>query len=363
VKLEEQAAKSDTREITTADGKKHKLGVINVPAFYANLQARSALAEDYKRVSADVKTLIDKLKADGTEGILLDLRGNGGGALMEAINLTGLFISAGPVVQVQELDRLKILPDLDPSIAYSGPLVVLVNRLSASASEIFAAALQDYGRAIVVGDSKTHGKGTVQTILPLGRDKSLGSIKVTCSMFFRITGETTQKRGVIPDIVIPDALEYMDIGEEALPNAMEPFRIRPALFQPWEPSTARWRPELNRNAEKRRGTDPRFAAYLKLLDRLRQINEAQSIPLNIDKRRDLAREEKTLEKLQRDADQDEEGAQPQEGAKRPDLVLDEALNVLGDMILFSAKDAAQGIASGGATNGASPLVDWLRRAR
>lgn len=360
VKLEEQAAKSSVREVTTPDGRKRRLGVINVPAFYANLQARSALAEDYKRVSADVQVLIGNFRTNSIDGLLLDLRGNGGGALLEAINLTGLFISAGPVVQVQELDRLKILPDMDPAVTYEGPLVVLVNRLSASASEIFAAALQDYGRAIIVGDSRTHGKGTVQTIIPLGKDRSLGSIKVTCSMFFRITGETTQKRGVVPDIVIPDALDYMEIGEDALPNAMEPFLIRPALFQPVSAPVGRWTPMLRQNSTKRRAEDPRYAAYLKLLDQMRQIQEAEVISLNIEQRRELARQERSLEKLQREMADEDDAEQKKDNGKRPDLVLDEALNILGDMVLTGEKESAQGAADGEPRNTPRPLVDWLR---
>lgn len=361
VKLEEQAAKLELRDVETAKGGTRKLAVIRVPTFYAGMQAKPFLSEDdQRRVSADVQAHLERVLAEKAEGVLLDLRGNGGGSLLEAIRMTGLFIAAGPVVQVQEPRRMRILPDMDPAVAYAGPLVVLVNRLSASASEIVAAALQDYDRAIVVGDRCTHGKGTVQTIVPLGRDKQLGSIKATCSMFFRISGDSTQKRGVIPDVSIPSSLDYMELGEESLPNAMEWSRIRPAVFRPLSPGVARWVDALRDGSAERRENNPRFMAYMQLVDRLRVLNESQVVPLGIERRRALAREEKKLRDLQQEVDP-EDATAPENGRKRPDLVLDEALRILSDLAAMEdAADVKSQTTRSDASGVADQIAEWLR---
>ncbi len=334
VKLEEQAAKSEVRELTLPDGTIRKLGVIDVPAFYANMKASwLPLGGDVRRVSTDVQNIITELREEEVEGIILDLRGNGGGSLLESIRMTGLFISAGPVVQVREPNNLRILPDMDARVAYNGPLIVLVNRLSASASEILAAALQDYRRAIIVGDSKTHGKGTVQTIAPLGDEKQLGSIKVTCSVFYRINGKSTQKMGVIPDIIIPSALDSLEIGEDTLPNAMDWTLIRPAFYQPVN-SIQKWRDALSEASEKRRDKDARFTAQKQLLERIREMNDTQIVPLQLDKRRELALAERELRDLQDEAISTPEN---KDDEKKNDLVLDETLNILADMVALSEK--------------------------
>ena len=361
VKLEEQAAKSELRELTLPDGTIRKLGVIDVPAFYANMKASwLPIGGDVRRVSSDVQNIITELREKEVEGIILDLRGNGGGSLLESIRMTGLFISAGPVVQVREPNNLRILPDMDARVAYTGPLVVLVDRLSASASEILAAALQDYRRAIIVGDSKTHGKGTVQTIAPLGDEKQLGSIKVTCSVFYRINGKSTQKMGVTPDIIIPSAFDSLEIGEDTLPNAMDWTLIRPAFYQPVN-SVKEWRNALSDASDKRREKDARFTAQKQLLDRIREMNETKIVPLQIAKRRDLARAERELRDLQEEAISTPDGKDNEE---KNDLVLDETLNILADMVTLSKKTkateankAAEADSMGQLENG---FIKWLR---
>lgn len=364
VKLEEQAAKSSVRDVPVAGGRSRKAGVITVPAFYANMQPGLLESrDDVKRCSTDVQRLLGELKTSGVEGVVLDLRNNGGGSLIEAITMTGLFISAGPVVQVREGRRLRILPDMDGEVAYGGPLVVLVNRLSASASEILAAALQDYGRAIVVGDSRTHGKGTVQTISALGRDKSLGSVKVTCSMFYRINGQSTQKLGVRPDISIPSALDFVDVGENNLPFALEASQIRPAVYQPvWDMSA--WRDALSRHSVERRASEPRFKAYAGLIERVKALNQAETVPLQLDQRRRMAQEEKDLGDLQDEINADDPvgTAGDKTAKKRPDLVLDETLQVLAELIGLeesAARDHTRA-ANLGARNMAGELIDWFR---
>ncbi|ROT95781.1 tail-specific protease [Marinobacter sp. R17] len=215
VKLEEQSAKSDMIDLKR-DGKHYKVGVIDIPTFYADFQAMQAGDPNYKSTTRDVHKLIDKLKGQGMQGLVIDLRNNGGGALQEANDLVGLFIDEGPTVQIRSADNdVSVLTDDDPSVAYSGPLVVLVNRMSASASEIFAGAIQDYGRGLIVG-SQTFGKGTVQAVRPLNH----GQLKITQSKFYRVSGGSTQHKGVIPDINIPTRINKEEIGEDALDNAL-----------------------------------------------------------------------------------------------------------------------------------------------
>ena len=230
VKLEEQAAKSEVKEIELGDGNTRRLGIITLPDFYADFDATSKNQKDARRASTDVRRLINKLTLEGIEGLVLDLRNNGGGSLVESIDIAGLFISSGPIVQVKERGGVQVLPDADPEIDYDGPLVVLVNRLSASASEILAAALQDYKRAVIVGDKQTHGKGTVQTLMSLGGNRR-GSLKLTTAGFYRINGGSTQLKGVTPDIVIPSYLDVMDLGEDSLKHALPWDTIRPAMYR------------------------------------------------------------------------------------------------------------------------------------
>jgi carboxyl-terminal processing protease len=199
-----------------------RLGVIDLPQFYENC-------------ARDVSIILDRFKKEKVNGIVLDLRRNGGGLLPEAVKLAGLFIEEGPMVQViDSRQRKQILKDNDAKIGYNGPMIVLVGKLSASASEIVAAALQDYGRAVVVGSQSTHGKGTVQTVMPLTnwvRIKDPGKLKLTISKFYRIAGGTTQKQGVKPDLILPNPYDYMDIGEAKLPNSLAADNTDPLNYQ------------------------------------------------------------------------------------------------------------------------------------
>jgi carboxyl-terminal processing protease len=241
ITLEDQAAKGKIIELPVEKGKAVRLGVIDLPAFYAPMEMGVPKPRDLAGgggggpagpyTSVDVTRLLDKFKRENVNGVILDLRRNGGGSLEEAIRLTGLFIKEGPVVQVVRSDGyVRVERDRDPSTAYDGPLIILTSRFSASASEIVAGALQDYGRAIVVGDSSTFGKGTVQNLDPLRMvmrlDKSdtndPGALKITISKFYRASGASTQKRGVLPDIVLPSVLNYWkDIGESSLEHSLQ----------------------------------------------------------------------------------------------------------------------------------------------
>ncbi len=235
IKLEDQAAKSYI--IENLDGmENYHIGVIEVPTFYRDFGAEARGEEDFRSTTRDVRNLLVKLKQQGVSGIVIDLRENGGGSLSEATELTGLFIDSGPVVQIKDaMGKIEVEQDPDQDIAYDGPLAVLVDRNSASASEIFAGAIQDYKRGIVIGEP-TYGKGTVQTLVDLsrfvpGRDKDLGRLRLTMAQFFRINGGSTQHRGVIPDIQFPTARFSQDYGERSLDNALPWAHINPAHFK------------------------------------------------------------------------------------------------------------------------------------
>ncbi len=236
IELEEQAAHSSVLELEHG-ARTLRIGVIEIPTFYLDFEARAAGDPDYRSTTRDVRNLLQALRAENVDGIVVDLRGNGGGSLTEATELTGLFIETGPVVQVRSADgRLQIERDTDPAIEYEGPLAVLVDRYSASASEIFAGAIQDYRRGVIVGEP-TFGKGTVQNLVDLSRldrlsDDGLGQLKATIAQFFRVAGASTQHRGVVPDIVLPTAEYAGHEGERSLDNALPWDQVKPARFVP-----------------------------------------------------------------------------------------------------------------------------------
>ena len=337
VKLEEQAAKSEVREVKGADGVSRTLGVITLPEFYADMKGEATKGEEARSSARDVKRLVGELKEKGVQGIVLDLRNNGGGSLSEAVEMTGEFIDSGPVVQVKDQKRLHILSDPDPDIAYDGPLIVLVNRMSASASEILAAALQDYGRALVVGDTKTHGKGTVQTLTNLSNaDPALGSLKITTASFFRIAGGSTQLNGVTPDIVISSALDEMELGEEFLPHALKWSTVYPAFYEP-QTAVKNLIPTLASESKARRDQDPRFATFTKVLEKVGERQKAKEISLNVDDRIGLAKSERELQDELRKTE--ENGNKDDKTAK--DIVLSETLSILSDLVIHLDQAAAE----------------------
>jgi carboxyl-terminal processing protease len=280
VKLEDQAAKSEVVEIEREDGT-HKVGLIQVPTFYVDFDAWQAGEEDYRSTTRDVAKELESLLEQGVEGIVLDLRNNGGGALQEANSLIGLFIDRGPTVQVRDArGRISLYGDTESGTLYDGPLVVLVNRLSASASEIFAGAIQDYRRGLVVG-SETFGKGTVQTLSEL----SHGQIKLTRAKFYRISGASTQNRGVTPDILFPSLIDPEKIGESSLDNALPWDTVREVQYREYgEPQL--YLDMLRQSHQQRAEEHPNFH-YLErqaeLATRLRE--QHTSVSLNLEQRR------------------------------------------------------------------------------
>lgn len=325
VKLEEQAAQGEVKELELGDGKVHRLGIIILPDFYADFEAASKNDKDARRASVDVRRLVQEQVTQGIDGLVLDLRNNGGGSLVEAIETAGLFISSGPVVQVKESHGVQVLPDADPEMDFDGPMIVLVNRLSASASEILAAALQDYKRAIIVGDEQTHGKGTVQTLMPLGNRK--GSLKLTTAGFYRINGGSTQLKGVTPDIIIPDYLDVMGLGEDSLEHALPWDTVYPAMYRT-QNGLSELIPLLADQSRERLNSSEEFQLYLAKRERLRERFDTKTVSLSLDTRLAEAEAEKELDDIQSNAFMADE-EQEEDSA---DIILDEALNILSDLI-------------------------------
>jgi len=279
VKLEEQAAKKKVLELKH-EGRDYKLGVIELPAFYLDFKAFRAGDPNYKSTTRDVKRLLDELQAEKVDGVVIDLRNNGGGSLQEATELTSLFIEQGPTVLVRNADgRVDVLADENKGVYYSGPLAVLVNRLSASASEIFAGAMQDYHRALILG-GQTFGKGTVQTIQPLNH----GELKLTLAKFYRVSGQSTQHQGVIPDITYPDVMDTKDIGESALPAALPWDSIRPAITPELDPIKP-FLSELKARHEQRTAQDPDFVFTRERLTLAKKLMAETTVSLNEQTRR------------------------------------------------------------------------------
>jgi len=289
IALPDQAAKEKLVEFPTTADHKVKIGVIDLPSFYAPVDLGSGNATaDAKYTSQDVATLLNKLKEEHVDGVILDLRRNGGGSLEEAIKLTGLFIKDGPVVQVRASDgSVQVDEDTDPSIAYDGPLIVLTSRFSASASEIVAGALQDYGRALIVGDVSTHGKGTVQNVNPLSpfiryreSTNDPGYVKITIRKFYRASGASTQFKGVMPDIVLPSPLNYLHgIGELSLDNPLPWDVIPSAKFDPVnmvQPYLA----ELLKRSSQRVATNQDFTYVREDIDQVRKKQDDKTASLN-----------------------------------------------------------------------------------
>lgn len=284
IKLEDQQAKKNVINYQK-DGKAMKLGVITLPSFYMDFEAYQKGDPNYNSTTRDVQKLIQELQTESVEGLVLDLRNNGGGSLAEAIDLTGLFIKNGPVVQVKNsANRVEIGADDDPNIVYNGPLVVLTNRFSASASEIFAGAIQDYHRGVVVGES-TYGKGTVQTVIDLDRfitdsKNEVGQLKLTFQKFYRVTGSSTQHKGVIPDVKLPSALDSEQFGESSSKSALPWDEIRGTLYQKTPVINDRIIAGLNKNYAERLKTDQSLSRFVTETEEARKSLRETKISLN-----------------------------------------------------------------------------------
>ncbi len=288
IKLEDQAAKKSIIEIP--DGKtKVRIGVVDIPAFYRDFDGASQGDKDFRSTTRDVRKILKELAAEKVEGIVIDLRQNGGGSLTEATELTGLFIPSGPVVQVKDsTGSVDIERDSDPEQVYAGPLAVLVDRYSASASEIFAGAIQDYGRGIIIGEP-TFGKGTVQTMIDLGRfvhngGKELGRLRLTMAQFFRVDGASTQFRGVVPDIIYPTAAGSNDEGERSLDNALPWASIKALAHTKGNLGPIDTYRRLHQNRIK---SDVGFDYLVKENEVIKEIRDEKVVSLNEAKRKQI----------------------------------------------------------------------------
>ncbi|MFM8363729.1 MAG: carboxy terminal-processing peptidase [Verrucomicrobiota bacterium] len=386
VELKDQEAKAELLDVTAPDGKVSRIGWISLPSFYANMSGSG----EPKSTTTDVAALLGRLKKENIEGLVIDLRRDGGGSLEEAINLTGLFIESGPVVLAKDPSgNITKNVDKNSGIAYTGPMVVVMNRLSASASEIFAAAMQDYGRAVVVGDERSFGKGTVQTVVDLDRSMSIpfftrksasaGALKLTIQKFYRISGGSTQLNGVESDIVLPSRTDNPEIGESSLRSPLAYDEVAPVAFKPSPNAGELFLEQLRERSKARLAGDPEFAYVSEDMGRLRDRLEKNSISTNKEIRQkeladDKARKEsrkterlargplidakvwqvtlddvknnrETLEVVAYERERDkkyldeeeeaEESGKGKEGEKKkpePDPIRNEAVRIMGDLI-------------------------------
>lgn len=344
VKLEDQAAKGSVLEIMNED-KPFRIGVIDIPNFYSDFEGQRNGDGNYKSTTKDVRKILDSLKTQNVDGVIIDLRDDGGGSLQEAIELTGLFIKDGPVVQVKNSDgNIDVSDDPDPSIVYDGPLAVLVNRFSASASEIFTGAIQDYGRGLVIGE-QTYGKGTVQNLIDLNRlsakkNLNLGQVKLTIAKFYRVNGGSTQNLGVIPDIAFPSMIDPKDFGESSEPNALPWDQIKSANFNKFS-DLGKFIPELNKKHLQRIATNKDFQNLVDDINIYKENKKKTFISLNEDirkqekqkeEKRKLEREGKTEDQVDTELLDDEV---PLIKKDKNDYILNETAKIISDYILMS----------------------------
>jgi carboxyl-terminal processing protease len=348
VSLENQASHKAMR-VVQRNGHDVKVGVITVPSFYQDYDASRAGAKDYRSTTRDVQRLIGELKKDGADVLIMDLRANGGGYLPEAESLTGLFIDRGPVVQLRDTTgRIEVDDDPDPSIFYSGPMIVLVDRFSASASEIFAGAIQDYGRALIVGQ-QTYGKGTVQNAHPLnytifGRKPELGQLNVTIGKYYRITGESTQDRGVTPDIALPSLIDANEVGESTRDRALPWDHIEPAAFRV-EGDLKSMTASLEKLHQERTANSPDFRYLHDDIAALDEMRSQKTLSLNL-QTRETERKRLESERLDREntwrTAHDVKPAKSLEDIKddaAAGILLDEASQIAADLAVATAQAA------------------------
>ena len=382
VKLEAQAAHK--KLITfSRDKRQYKIGVIVVPSFYEDVEGMQSHEKDYSSTSHDVKRLLGELKAEHVDGIIMDLRNNGGGSLKEAEDLTGLFVPEGPVVQIRDPNGAVQVDDEseDDGVVYSGPLTVLVNRFTASASEIFAAAIQDYHRGLVVG-SVTYGKGTVQNLWDLDRwlpgDDDAGQLKMTINKFYRVTGSSTQNKGVIPDIVLPTGIDPTEFGESSNDSALAWDEIRSAQFTPLPTGLDKSTARLNALHQARAAADPVWKLFLETMADAQAERGKDSVSLVLAERQKqraqddsrrlalanawrklkglppAATLEEALKPVKDANDATDAGNDSGDDGLEPDVLLDESAQIVADMTLPGVFQAAPGSALADNASSAKP---------
>ncbi len=338
IKLEDQAATGRV-EMVTCGGFTNKLGYVYLPGFYGSMDKQPG-EKGFRSCAADIADYLARFNAQDVEGVVLDLRDDGGGSLVEAVRLSALFVPSGPVVQILDTRRVTLLPIPSGNpVAFRKPVVVLVNRASASASEIVAGHLKDTGRAIVLGDVRTHGKGTVQTVMPMGPEE-FGSMKITTARFYRVDGRSTQVEGIESDIHLPSLLDSLDIGEDKLDNALPFTRIQKAPYQMcWNLQT--YLGMLKTSSAARLKGNERYARHLKHVLGMKEMSERETVPLSYEAFKAQARADRALREEEnlpdddaKEDDDEEEISVRRRRNQRPekDVVLTEAFNVLADLV-------------------------------
>ncbi len=342
IKIEEAAP---TQEVMTIyrGSKPYRIGVITVPSFYLDFEGLRKGDPDYKSTTKDVKKLLSSLENDSIDAVLLDLRNNGGGSLSEAIELTGLFIPDGPVVQIKNTTgKVDVQEDEDDKLYYDGPLGVLINRFSASASEIFSGAIQDYKRGVVIGE-QSYGKGTVQNLLDIDRflpswEEKPGQVKMTIAKFYRVTGSSTQNKGVTPDIELPSRFSAEEFGESALPTALPWDQISSSKFTTMNSIDDHIIRKLAKEHEKRLKDDPYLVELINQNNDFQKMQELKELSLNMDERKN---EQEELEQLNADREalygtlrEGETDEVIFEGSEVEDAYLREGLNIIADWLTF-----------------------------
>ncbi|TMV02095.1 carboxy terminal-processing peptidase [Brucella haematophila] len=344
ISLEKQAAQKSVLDVKDGNATR-KIGVITLPAFYEDIEARRKGDKDYRSASRDVAKLITELKQDKVDGILFDLRNNGGGSLSEAIELTGLFVGKGPVVQQRNANgKVKVESDDLSTPAWQGPLGVLINRGSASASEIFAAAIQDYGRGVIIGEP-SFGKGTVQTVVNLDEvannpEPKFGELKLTIAQFFRVNGGTTQLRGVTPDISLPGLFDLKTVGESSFDNALPWSEVKPAKYKRLGDIKALL-PQLQSLHDARVKDDPEFQQFVEDIAVLKTQREKTELSLNeTERRNEMATEENRLKSRKKSDDglnsSPDDGLQSNERSLSADIAIEKTRKNAKDVLQTEA---------------------------
>jgi carboxyl-terminal processing protease len=350
IELLEQHAKGQVIETKADNGRVLKIGVINLPAFYGDTEAVNRGDANAVSATEDCRKLLNEFKAKKADAVMIDLRQNGGGLLLEAITLSGLFIDRGPVVQVKDASGVKPLDDDEEGTAWDGPLVVLIDRMSASASEIFAGVIKDYGRGLIIGDSSTFGKGTVQSIVPIApqfqqlrrRDTpNLGALKLTIQQFYRANGESTQVKGVPPHIHIPSVLDLADLGEGKMDNALKFDKVEPLPHDQFNRVPADLVEKLQSRSWDRRKADPKFQKQEERIRKIADRKARHAISLNEEKFRaefvpDDDEEKAKEEKLKKD--------KKKKFTERPawesDFYNDEIVRIVADYLTLGSRVVA-----------------------
>lgn len=359
IKLEDSRAKKEIVSVNNG-GKDYKIGVIDVPLFYRDFEGAQQKEKEFSSTTRDVQKIITELQTENVDGIVIDLRNNGGGSLTEAVSLTGLFINRGPVVQVKEgQGEVEVQSDNDPTVAYNGPMAVMVNRFSASASEIFAAAIQDYKRGIIVGE-QTYGKGTVQTLIDLNQwvpkeTDQLGQVKLTVAKFYRINGSSTQLKGVMPDLEMPTAFKVNEYGEGSQPSALPWDQIASSKYEVTNDINEKIVSQLRDKHNHRLKSDEELKALAKTMDEFKKARENKVVSLLESKRkveRDEAEKKRAAMKQlgEESDDEDEDSADaksktadaPKEVKKKKDIYITETGRMLADLIVISKEPSLAG---------------------